>query len=450
MIAKQKSTNKVISIRYLLYLLLLVAIFVVLLRETVLEPKPKILIIAPHQDDEVISCAGVIERAISNGNDVRVMYITDGNYEGIEELRCKESINAMATLGLSKDKIYYLAYGDKTVLENAYNSKNDPTLVFQGKQGQRETSGWDYLMLDYHFEKYGIHASYCRKNILFDIQDIINNFRPDDIFIPSAMGAHPDHAKTSEFTTEAIINIKADADYSPNIHEYMIYTPYLPPYEFDKDAIPVLNTNSTDADVDNKTIYKWNDRESIPVPSNMMSSINSLKNIKERALECYGSQGAFNFYRFIKSDEIFWKRKMSSLSYKADVTASSENTARGQGCINIKDGITLGEPYDGTKEWATLNEKDNAWVKLTWADKIKSDHIVLYDRPNLKDHILQATLSFSDGTSISVDALPNNGSPYNIKFPLKIFSWVKLTINKCDGDSIGLSEFEVCSTFSCT
>ncbi|MHB8276233.1 MAG: PIG-L family deacetylase, partial [Candidatus Humimicrobiaceae bacterium] len=40
----------------------------------------KILILAPHPDDEAISSAGIIQKALSAGAKIRIVYLTNGEY----------------------------------------------------------------------------------------------------------------------------------------------------------------------------------------------------------------------------------------------------------------------------------------------------------------------------------------------------------------------------------
>ena len=49
-----------------------------MLRESRL-PLEKTLIIAPHPDDESIAAAGLMQRALAAGGDVRVLFVTDGD-----------------------------------------------------------------------------------------------------------------------------------------------------------------------------------------------------------------------------------------------------------------------------------------------------------------------------------------------------------------------------------
>jgi hypothetical protein len=60
-----------------------------------------------------------------------------------------------------------------------------------------------------------------------------------------------------------------------------------------------------------------------------------------------------------------------------------------------------------------LRQKVGAWLKLTWGDAYTVNQVVLHDRPNSNDQITSATLSFSDGSSVTVGTLANNGARVN-------------------------------------
>jgi hypothetical protein len=98
----------------------------------------------------------------------------------------------------------------------------------------------------------------------------------------------------------------------------------------------------------------------------------------------------------------------SNIAALAVVTASSQNTANNQQAIKAVDGVVDGYPGDYTREWATLSQTVGAWLQLTWGGAYTIDQVVLHDRPNINDQITSATLSFSDGSSVTVGTLPND------------------------------------------
>src|ERR1043166_7647856 len=89
-------------------------------RAIVWEPQgKKIVVLAPHMDDEVIGCGGTLCKHVRNGAEVIVVYMTDGRYgstalqrlKGEErkrrereliEVRKREARLAMETLGVKE------------------------------------------------------------------------------------------------------------------------------------------------------------------------------------------------------------------------------------------------------------------------------------------------------------------------------------------------------------
>ena len=128
----------------------------------------------------------------------------------------------------------------------------------------------------------------------------------------------------------------------------------------------------------------------------------------------------------------------------ATATASSENTADDQTAAKAIDGSPLGYPVDYTREWVTNREGAGAWIQLGWTNAVTLDHVVLYDRPNLGDQITGGTLTFSNGTSVAVGALNNDGSAVSVPFAPRTATWVRLTVGSVGSttSSVGLAELE--------
>lgn len=60
----------------------------------------KILVIAPHCDDETLGSGGVIKRATDQGSEVKVVIVTDCNKHKIGSTREQESLSALSVLGV--------------------------------------------------------------------------------------------------------------------------------------------------------------------------------------------------------------------------------------------------------------------------------------------------------------------------------------------------------------
>ncbi|GAA5983759.1 hypothetical protein JCM11641_001748 [Rhodosporidiobolus odoratus] len=137
------------------------------------------------------------------------------------------------------------------------------------------------------------------------------------------------------------------------------------------------------------------------------------------------------------------------LALNATATASSWASVTSQGPEKAIDGVISGYTSDGngdhTKEWASDHGGAGTWLTLTWPSAITANRIVLYDRPNLNDQITAATLTFSDGSSLAVPSLNNDGSATALDFAARTFDSLTLTVTAISSttSSAGLAELQV-------
>ena len=109
-----------------------------------MDSKDRILILAPHPDDEVLGCAGIIQKALSLKIPVRVVFLTNGDSNQwsflvyrkfpvvipravmkMGMLRCEEAISAAKVLGLSQEQLTFLGYPDFGTLSIWYGCWHD-------------------------------------------------------------------------------------------------------------------------------------------------------------------------------------------------------------------------------------------------------------------------------------------------------------------------------------
>ncbi|MGZ5028661.1 MAG: DUF7402 domain-containing protein, partial [Methylobacter sp.] len=104
-----------------------------------------------------------------------------------------------------------------------------------------------------------------------------------------------------------------------------------------------------------------------------------------------------------------------------------------------------GVPGDYSREWATVNGGAGSWIELDWGSAYQVSQVILYDRPNSDDQITGATLTFSDGSIVTVGALNNNGAGVTVNFAPVLTNSVRVTVTSVSGTTlnIGLAELEV-------
>ena len=138
----------------------------------------------------------------------------------------------------------------------------------------------------------------------------------------------------------------------------------------------------------------------------------------------------------------------TDVALTATATASSQNSTYGQTADKAIDGFTDGCCNgDYTHEWASQGEGVGAWLNLAWTSAQRLDSVILYDRPNPNDQITSATLTFSDGSSVQVGSLPNDGSPLTVTFTPRTVTSLLLTVTGVSATTgnVGLAEIQAYS-----
>ena len=169
----------------------------------------KVLLIAPHQDDEVLAAGGLMHRMQKNGDHVSVLFATNGDYHGPEValLRYYESYKALNHLGIRKDNIFYLGYGDTGMCDSHSFLRK---LQFADKEFPLATpfSIKTYhpgMELTVHALRTGEESLLNHEEFLADLTWFIHQYRPDLLIFPHPKDQHGDHAAIFAFLKEANI-----------------------------------------------------------------------------------------------------------------------------------------------------------------------------------------------------------------------------------------------------
>ncbi len=150
--------------------------------------KKNIIIFAPHQDDEVIGCGGIIQKLISNQDNVYLAIATQSSgiikkynakeySEDCAEKRNRECFKAASILGIGPSKISYL------------------------------------ISPEYHMRL----DSLDKISIITTIEGLLQNVKPSSIFIP-AYSLNQDH----KIMNECLLTASRPHVYSGNILEYEV------------------------------------------------------------------------------------------------------------------------------------------------------------------------------------------------------------------------------------
>lgn len=151
----------------------------------------KVIVFSPHEDDETLACGGTIIKKSREGNEVYIIFMTDGRNshktvldikenptpEELKIIRKKEAKEVAKILGVKVENVFFLDFRDGTLKDNI--SK----------------------------------ASTFVKKYLFKL-------KPTEIFIPQEYDMHKDHSSTNTIVLSAVKELCLDLD----VYEYIIWS----------------------------------------------------------------------------------------------------------------------------------------------------------------------------------------------------------------------------------
>lgn len=199
----------------------------------------RILILAPHCDDETLSSAGLILAAQRRGIEVRVVIATNGDgylfatmedfrklypqpqdFIHMGKLRQQESLAALNLLGVDSENVYFLSYPDRGS-PSLWNDNWSAQTPYRSPYSQDTKSPYPLT--------YNPGANYSGEDYLADVTTIIDDYRPDLIVYPHPEDVHPDHWGLNNFTRLAVTEVEhADSTYAPIQLTYLVHRPDFP------------------------------------------------------------------------------------------------------------------------------------------------------------------------------------------------------------------------------
>lgn len=175
-------------------------------------PTDRVLLLAPHPDDEVLCCGGMLQQAVQAGAQVYIAWMTSG--DGFEwdmvllsrtpdpgdramlELghrRIEEARSAAKVLGVPQANLRFLGYPDQ---------------------------GLQRLFLDYYYEPYtsprtgastvpyagtlSPGVAYTGQNLERDVELLFQQIQPTLVLAPSPEDAHGDHRTTGDLAIRVL------------------------------------------------------------------------------------------------------------------------------------------------------------------------------------------------------------------------------------------------------
>ena len=379
----------------------------------------KVMVIVPHEDDDLLISGQVLPPMYKNGADVRVVFATNGDKRVSAYTRQSEACNALEKLGIPREKVIFLGYPDGTQL-------------YVGKKAFSFSSGWDHTYAgkgfkDYHFDRFGTHAKYTAENMVDDIESVVLEYRPDYI-LAIDFDTHTDHRGVSISFEKAMERIlKKESGYTPKVLKcfgYSLAWKSKPDFY----ALNIKSTVMQDREKNNDPSYetdvpqyRWNNRIRLPIDKKSLSH-SILRCSEYKALSEHLSQYAYCYSeRIINGDSVYWNRRTDSLTYNADISVSSGDASLLNDFRLIGVGNRTAGPNVKLENCVSRFDKNDAQKTVTVKfDSPKTVSCVsLYDNFGLNSNILGGVITFSDGSKVEVPALNADGSETRVVFEPK-------------------------------
>lgn len=181
-------------------------------------PNTRLLVVAPHSDDETLGSGGLIQKVVKTQGTVKVVVLTNGDRsrsipqkifqtkdvkpnEAIQlsHKRYQESIAAMQKLGVTKQDVLFLGYPD------------GGTVSMWEKNWEISKPYTDNLTKlnknPYQFS-YRPDAAYAGTNEARDLETIIKEFKPTLVIYPHPDDHHPDHWVSYAYVKDTLLRSK--------------------------------------------------------------------------------------------------------------------------------------------------------------------------------------------------------------------------------------------------
>ena len=196
---------------------------------------PRVIVFAPHPDDETLAVGGLVYRLVHAGAAVRIVFVTNGDgyvhavqtdfgvkhptdvdYVAFGELRQREALAALAHLGVKPRAVRFLGFPDGGLAE-LWRTHWLPSHPYTSPY-TKESSPPDGTV------------GYDGEDLTSVIRRVVRNFRPTVVVMPHPYDTHLDHAHTSYFVTEALTDLQTSGVLSRHVTvlTYLVHYPSWP------------------------------------------------------------------------------------------------------------------------------------------------------------------------------------------------------------------------------
>lgn len=185
----------------------------------VVPPKLRLLVVAPHPDDESLGAGGLIQRVLDGSGRVHVLFLTSGDgypeavahatghrqpsavdYRGFGELRRAEALVALESYRVLPLSVTFLGFPDGGLAEIWRRGPRVP--AYESPYTREDRPPYP--------EAFDPNARYVSRDLIRQIARLVALADPDWIALPTPLDIHPDHCAAFTFVLAALKSLSAE------------------------------------------------------------------------------------------------------------------------------------------------------------------------------------------------------------------------------------------------
>jgi LmbE family N-acetylglucosaminyl deacetylase len=177
--------------------------------------RTRLIVVAPHPDDELLGAGGLMQRVVSSGGALLVIYLTDGDGypEGVQaqdhvalptaddfrdygKRRQHEARDALEALGLGSYSFRFLGFPDGGLCRLTTTYWSERAASFRSPFTRLDRPPRSEIVVP--------DTRYRGEDLTQELATLIDRFQPTAVLVPRREDQHPDHCAAWLFVADAL------------------------------------------------------------------------------------------------------------------------------------------------------------------------------------------------------------------------------------------------------
>jgi len=209
----------------------------------------RLLVVAPHPDDEMLAAGGLMQRVHAAQGKVRIVYLTDGDgypegvqvedhviapsaddYRGYGRRRRREARHGLEMLRLGESAYTFLSFPDGGLSPLMTKYWSERRTAYRSPFTRLDRPPRSDILVP--------HTEYRGEDLTQELAQVIGGFQPTTILVPRKEDQHADHCASWFFTADALGDVRrVRPDLSVDLLNYIIHFDGWP-FEDDDPRLP--------------------------------------------------------------------------------------------------------------------------------------------------------------------------------------------------------------------